>query len=263
MLLKMKKIDLKNIESILRVEISEDIKLFYSQYEFGDLGLKLCDEETILDFENILISQEIEIDERLFPILDNDNSDFAAIYLEGDLKGMICIIEHEEPDTSPKFLSLSTLNDSIKRTIENTEKDFIDFTELETELPLFGKLNLTSDLVEVKNDLYSKYQTSVIFENKKNIAFRILKFVDEGDYDFIKENLLKNEDMFVQEEAINTIKQKLKEDYLNDVFEILDEKRINPLLATAVMLRENKELKNSYWEKSFRTRFPEIASSYL
>lgn len=259
----MKKNYIENIESKINFEIPKDVKQFFTQYKFNDLGLRLCDEETILNFENILINQDIRIEEKLFPILDNDNSDFAAIYLEGELKGMVCIIEHDEPDTSPKFLSLWTLYDSIKRALEVTKEEFIDFYEIENELPLFGSSLSDKTIIEIKNKLFSQYMSNMNLDKEREIAFRILKLVDEVDYNFIRKNLLKNADMFVQEETINTLKRKIKENYLNDIFEILEKENTNPLLATAVMLRENESLNNSYWKKLFKSRFPEIAKSYL
>ena len=76
-------------------------------------------------------------------------------------------------------------------------------------------------------------------------------------------DLLKSGDMWIQEAAIHTIKRNITEAYLKDIFEILEKGKNNPLLATAVMLRENKATINSFWINEFKTRFPKIAKSYL
>lgn len=258
----MKQIEFKKIETKINCKIPKDVKSFFTLYQFKELGLRLCDEKTMLNFENILQNIDVNIEEQLLPILDDDNSNYAAIYLNGELEGMICIIDHEEPDTSPDFISIWNLLDSIKNSKEIVQDEFIDFSNLETEFPLFGDLTSNNELLEIKNKLIAKFNSCSDLKTKKDVAFKILKIANIEDYEFIKRNLLINEDVWIQEEVINTIKKNLTENYVEDIFEILEKNKNNPLIATAILLRDNDNL-NSFWKNEFKRKFPEIANFYL
>lgn len=98
---------------------------------------------------------------------------------------------------------------------------------------------------------------------KRELAFKILKLVDEYDYKYIKEKFLKTDDMWIQERAINTLQISFKQNYIKDIFEILDEEKVNPLLAMAGILRQDKRLKNSLWMNKFQKQFPKISKYYI
>lgn len=253
-----------NLEIKLGIKIPAEIKSFFELYNnYGDYGLVLCDDETILEFETILLNQEIEIEEKLFPILDNENGDFAAIYLDGELEGMICFIEHDEPDLSPDYISIWSLFESVKKAIDLSNEDGLDFYDLEKELPLFGNQIIKQDFSEIKSKLFLEFKSCSKPMMKRELAFKILKLVDEYDYKYIKEKFLKTDDMWIQERAINTLQISFKQNYIKDIFEILDEEKVNPLLAMAGILRQDKRLKNSLWMNKFQKQFPKISKYYI
>ena len=260
----MEEINFKRIEHKINSKIPKEVKSFFGLYKkYEDFGLKLCDESTMINYENILRNQGVEINDKLLPILNYDKNDFAAIYLDGELKGMICIIKHDELDKSPSYTSIWSLLEAIKNQIELSKEDLIDFYDIEKELPLFGSMKLENKFEDTKNILFAKFNSCSDSKSKNEIALKILKLANDKDYTFIKENLLRSKDMWIQEEVINIIKRNLNENYLKDIFEILEKDKVNPLIATAILIRENKDLKNSNWAKEFTHRFPEIAYSYL
>ncbi|MFK8005151.1 MAG: hypothetical protein AB8H03_02220 [Saprospiraceae bacterium] len=253
--------DFHNIEKQVGFKIPIEIKSFFKSYTYEDYGLILCDDETILEFETILL--KLEIEEKLFPILDNENGDFAAIYLDGELEGMICFIEQGESDISPNYISIWSLFESIKKAIDISNEDGIDFYDLEKELPLLGNQFLKKDFSEIKNQLFMKFEFCTKPMIKRELAFKILKIVDEYDYKYVKEKFLRDDDMWIQERVINTLQTSFKQNYMKDIFEILDREKVNPLLAMAVILNQDKRFKNSLWMNEFKKRFPEIAASYI
>ena len=68
---------------------------------------------------------------------------------------------------------------------------------------------------------------------------------------------------FIQERTIETIKLNYDEQMLEDIFSILNPNNVNPILATAVMIREDKKLFKSKWNERFENLFPEIAKTYI
>jgi hypothetical protein len=106
---------------------------------------------------------EYSIYKDLIPIMTDKQSNYICVYISGTLKGMVCLLEHDEPSLEPKFLNISNCVEVLKydphlesgdfdfpRNFEGVENIIAQlFTDLEAEKDDDRRLQLALSILEL------------------------------------------------------------------------------------------------------------------
>jgi hypothetical protein len=130
--------------------------------------------------------------------LTDDNSSFIGMYVKGDLKGKICILDHDF-DLSPAFKSM----DSFLSNIEQSDKMWY---ELEREYPL--KSGFTSDEINRDWTIAQNYYEKLSVETDDDLRIyyaHVAACLTSYDHLTRVAELLSDKDFFIQEIACEII----------------------------------------------------------
>ncbi|MCF6142396.1 HEAT repeat domain-containing protein [Flavobacterium sp. K77] len=189
MIEKLNKFDLK---------ISETLKL--KTFESRD-GFVLLENAEFEEIESYFTN--FPIYRNLVAILTDENSNYWCINVNGPLKGMICYLSHDEPNLEPKFKNISSF---LKAIDENPEAyDFNDLEETSFDFPNSKNETEFSERKEIIEKLFSEFNSENDEDIRQQIAFSIIALTSKEE---IEDNIypfLDNEDMYVQERAIQIL----------------------------------------------------------
>lgn len=189
MIEKLNKFDLKNTEI-------EKLKTFESRD-----GFTLLDNTEFEEMERYF--KEFPIYRNLVAFSSDDNSNYWCIYINGPLKGMICYLNHDEPNLEPKFRDISSF---LKAIYDNPEAyDFNDLEETSFDFPNSTKEIEFDERKEILEKLFSEFNSENHEDLRQQIAFSIIALtlkeeIEDNIYPF-----LFDEDMYVQERAIQIL----------------------------------------------------------
>ncbi|GAB1855901.1 hypothetical protein MHTCC0001_07360 [Flavobacteriaceae bacterium MHTCC 0001] len=212
----------------------EDLKNLLN-YESRD-GFELINKT---DFENMLkYFEQYEIYENLIPILTDNNSNYWCLYIGGRLKGTVCYLSHDEINLEPKFKSITKLINVI-----NKNPDAYDFSDLELQNFDYPKRGDEIDLdnrEEIIFGLVNEFeQTSGDKEDiRQQIAFSAMSLVKSEEIESYIYPFLEDEDMYIQERAINIIGFHKYEPARNKLIELTKTAMANGKSAAGRALKE-------------------------
>ncbi|WP_195576728.1 HEAT repeat domain-containing protein [Paenibacillus sp. 1001270B_150601_E10] len=126
----------------------------------------------------------------------DDNSNYAGVYMDGPMKGMICYLNHEEPDYSPVFQSIDRFLAAILQAGPDAYME-----ELQTDYPgtLAGELEwgVVQQLTETVGQLDDE-------EARVQYLFALMSLTPANKLDTLLP-YLDDEDMYVQERVCDII----------------------------------------------------------
>ncbi len=206
-------------------------------------GFELIEKD---DFESMLeYFEQYEIYENLIPILTDNNSNYWCLYFKGKLKGTVCYLSHDEINLEPKFKNITKLINAI-----NQNPDAYDFSELDSQVFDYPKRENEIDLnnrEEIVNGLLTEFEQVSIskLELKQQLAFSIMALIKSEEIESYIYPFLDNEDMYIQERAINTIGFHKYEPARNKLIELTKKAMVNGKSAAGKALKELNKNKNS------------------
>ena len=138
--------------------------------------------ETEINFTDWLNDSKTDVsgDNKLSLFWTDDNSNYAGFCLSEKLKGMICIINHDEIDLTPVFKDVFSFYESLLKVaeqnshlIENDSDDcLIDWNEMETDFPrLFSSKIHDEDDSELANHFIELFNSEPNDQKKSHFAF--------------------------------------------------------------------------------------------
>lgn len=165
-------------------------------------GFIVLDEDEFEKMQDYL--KEFPVYQFLVPIMTDENSNYWCLYADGPLKNMICHLSHDEPSLEPRFRSLSSLIDTITEypdsyDIYDFEDDYFDFPNRQVspnylqDKEIIGELNKIFE-AETDDD-----------QIRTQTAFSIMALASPTDIETIIYPFLDDEDMYVQERAIQIL----------------------------------------------------------
>ena len=116
---------------------------------------------------------------------------------------MICYLNHGELSLEPKFKGISELLETIEKNPES-----YDFDELNIEVFDFPTKNDSIDLInrkEIVTELLTELELIEQEDRKQQIAFSIMNLTSESEIESIIYPFLDNQDMYIQERAIELL----------------------------------------------------------
>lgn len=156
----------------------------------------------------------------LVPLFTDDNSNYAAVYVAGAMKGKICYLDHEETDISPVFRSINSFVQAIRLNPElgwyDMPKDypvFLEESDVEQSSDDWAVVEQIKDFIDHENEMDDDYRT--------NLLFCIMGLTPKTHLDKIIQYLY-DEDMWVQERACKILgdhKYKPAEGHLEKIME--------------------------------------------
>ena len=178
---------------------TEDLKKL-ENYE-SRVGFNIIEKS---EFQDMLeYFEQYEVYNNLIPILTDNNSNYWCLYYAGILKGMICYLNHGELSLEPKFKGISELLETIEKNPES-----YDFDELNIEVFDFPTKNDSIDLInrkEIVTELLTELELIEQEDRKQQIAFSIMNLTSESEIESIIYPFLDNQDMYIQERAIELL----------------------------------------------------------
>ncbi|WP_299315920.1 HEAT repeat domain-containing protein [uncultured Aquimarina sp.] len=217
-----------------------DLKHLLS-YESRD-GFELIEKD---DFESMLeYFVQYEIYANLIPILTDNNSNYWCLYVGGKLKGTVCHLSHDEVNLEPKFKNITKLINTIEKNPEA-----YDFSELDVQVFDYPKRENEIDLdnrEEIITELLTEFEQ--VSENKEDLrqqlAFSVIALVKSKEIESYVYPLLDDEDMYIQERAIEIIGFHKYEPARNKLIELTKTAMSNGKSAAGKVLKELN--KNKY-----------------
>jgi hypothetical protein len=165
-------------------------------------GFIVLNEEAFEEMQNYL--NEFPVYQFLVPIMTDDNSNYWCLYVDGPLKNMLCHLGHEEPSLEPRFKNLSSLIDAINdhpdcSDMNDFEDTFFDFPSRQVSQ---GHLQDKKIIGELNEIFMAETDDDQI---RTQAAFSIMALTPPTDIEQIIYPFLDDEDMYVQERAIQML----------------------------------------------------------
>lgn len=165
-------------------------------------GFIMLSEEEFEEMQNYL--NEFPVYQSLVPIMTDGNSNYWCLYVDGPLKNMLCHVSHDEPSLEPRFRNLSSLIDAIiahpdSNDMNDFEDTFFDFPSRQVSQ------NQLQDK-EIIGELYKIFDAETDDDQiRTQTAFSIMALTPPTDIEQIIYPFLDDEDMYVQERAIQML----------------------------------------------------------
>ena len=229
------------MEHFSKYEIEKnDLKNLLS-YESRD-GFELIEKD---DFESMVeYFEQYEIYKNLIPILTDNNSNYWCLYVGGKLKGTVCHLSYDEVNLEPKFKNITKLINTIDKNPEA-----YDFSELDVQVFDYPKGENEIDLDnrdKIITELLNEFEQ--VSEDKEDLrqqlAFSIMALVNSEEIESYIYPLLDDEDMYIQERAIDIIGFHKYEPARNKLIELTKTAMANGKSAAGRALKELN--KNKY-----------------
>jgi hypothetical protein len=164
-------------------------------------GFILINDQEFNKMENYF--KEFPIYKNIVPILTDNNSNYVCLYIKNVMKGLVCYLSHDEINLEPKFRNISNLINTIEK-----HHDIYDFGEFDENIFDFPAKNDITNFAERKNiidKLYAELSIEFNNERRQQIAFSIMVLTDIAEIEKNIYRFLEDEDMYVQERAIQLL----------------------------------------------------------
>ena len=179
---------------------------------------------------------QYEIYKNLIPILTDNNSNYWCLYVDAALRGMICYVSHDELSLEPKFKGVSELINAI-----DNNQDAYDFEELDEEVFDFpmkrDSIQLNNDR-EILNTLLAELEVANQEDVRQQLAFSIMALASKNEIESIIYPFLDNENMHIQERAIQLIGFHKYRPARNKLIELTKTAMVNGKAAAGKALKE-------------------------
>lgn len=229
------------MEHFLKYEIEKDDLKNLLNYESRD-GFELIEKD---DFESMLeYFEQYEIYENLIPILTDNNSNYWCLYVGGKLKGTVCHLSHDEVNLEPKFKNITKLINTIDKNPEaydfsEFDVQVFDYPKRENEIDLDNREEIITELLTELEQI-SKDKEDL----RQQVAFSVMALVKSEEIESKVYPLLDDEDMYIQERAIEIIGFHKYEPARNKLIEFTKTAMANGKSAAGKALKELN--KNKY-----------------
>jgi hypothetical protein len=165
-------------------------------------GFIVLNEEEFEEMQNYL--NEFPVYQFLVPITTDGNSNYWCLYADGPLKNMLCHVGHDEPSLEPRFRNLSSLIDAI-----NSHPDCSDINDFEDTIFDFPSRQVSKSQLqdkEIIGELYKIFEAETDDDQiRTQTAFSIMALTPSTDIEQTIYPFLDDEDMYVQERAIEML----------------------------------------------------------
>ena len=230
------------MEHFSKYEIEKNDLKNLLNYESRD-GFELIEKD---DFESMLeYFEQYEIYENLIPILTDNNSNYWCLYVGGRLKGSVCHLSHDEVNLEPKFKNITKLINTI-----NKNPEAYDFSELDIQVFDYPKRENEIDL-DNREEIITELLTELekVPENKEDLrqqrAFSVMALIKSEEIESYIYPFLDDEDMYIQERAIEVIGFHKYEPARNKLIELTKTAMVNGKSAAGKALKELNKIKYS------------------
>jgi hypothetical protein len=192
---------LRFLERELRIEFPPevgDVLLRFNNGSKESFGFRAMSIEEVLDIRRIFAAAEYasEVPDFLVPLWTDDESNFAAVCVDRNLRGKVCFIDHDGSfDLAPLFRNTSNFVKSLEH-IENGAwwNSVLDYPQEGTEIlrvsspadladdwrtvqKLYGALN--SQTLDPRSRMF--YQCSIVSITPTEHAQAIIDFIDHSE----------------------------------------------------------------------------------
>jgi hypothetical protein len=221
-----------DIEVLTNIE--EDLLNYENVHKHSNFDMRAM---TLSEIEEIcLLIKDNLIFKDLIPLFTDDNSNYAAVYVSGPMKGMICYLDHEETDISPVFRSINSFIQAIQL---NPKSGWYDIPkDYPVLLEDFNSVQNNDDwtvaeriknYIDTTNGINDNYRT--------NLLFCIMALTSKTHLDKIIQYLY-DEDMWVQERACKTFGYHKYEPAAEHLKKVIEDGMHNGKLAAKKALSE-------------------------
>lgn len=198
------------------------------------------------DFERMFkFYQEYEIYKNLLPILTDNNSNYYCLYVGGPLKGTICYFSHDEVNLEPRFKNLTKFINAINKYPD--AYDFDELQDLEIQIFDYPKRGNEIDLdnrEEIITELLNEWkQIPEDDDLKEQLAFCVMALAKTDEIESYVYPFLDDEDMYIQERAIEIIAFHRYEPARNKLIELTKTGTVNGKSAAEFVLKKWKKQK--------------------
>lgn len=174
----------------------------------------------------------------LVPIMADGHSNYWCLYVDGPLKNMVCHLSHEEASLEPKFRNISSFIDTVNAHPDS--QDYYDLEEHVFDLPNteFSQQHQDKEIMEA---LYQVFVTKTDDDEvRTQTAFCIMALTSPSSIEETIYPFLDDEDMYIQERAIEILGFHRYEPAIGKLTELLTNAHYNGKLAAKVALQKIK-----------------------
>ena len=171
----------------------------------------------------------------IVPILTDNNSNYICAYKSGVLFGRICYLNHEETSLEPKFRNIENLIAAINK---NTDCwDLYEFPETAFDYPQRDNKSFTEEDKTALVLLHKLFNNEPDEDKKVQISFCIMSLTPPNMLKDIYP-FLDNDDMYIQERAINTFGFHRYEPVIAKLRELVTTAKHNGKFAATLALKK-------------------------
>lgn len=226
---------LQELEKTLGVPLPPEVRALYLQHngmkERGDLPFRLMAAKEAAKTHRAL--------RKLFPddvrfFWTDDESNYAGLYVSGPAAGRICVIDHEEPDTSPLYRSLASFYQALGGAAE-AGQDAYELRETlgsseDTAEEQAADLALSEHYVE-------RHAAETDPDKKQATAFAAMQLLPHSETHRLLD-WLRSEDMWIQERACVLLGRRGYEAAIPALAEVARTGKHNGRVAALTALRD-------------------------
>ena len=140
----------------------------------------------------------------LVPLLADGNSNYWCLYVGGPLKDMLCYVSHEEVDLAPRFRSLASFLAALNA--QAVRDDPGDFSAALFDFPSRQVPPTYAQDQEIIRKLHAALAAETADDERRTqTAFALMALTGPPDIETTLYPFLDDEDMYVQERAIELL----------------------------------------------------------
>lgn len=228
---------LQELEKALGVPLPPDLRALYFQHngmkERGELPFRLLTTKEAAKTHRAL--------RRLFPdeirfFWTDDESNYAGLYVSGPAAGRICLIDHEEPDTSPVCRSLAVFYQALRVAAE-AGQDAYELREAMGEPASEGTAEEQAADLALAEHYFAQYAAVTDPDQQQSHAFAGMQLLPKSETHRLLD-WLRSDDMWIQERACTLLGRRGYTEAIPALAEVARTGKHNGRVAALTVLRD-------------------------
>ena len=134
----------------------------------------------------------------------DENSNYAGVYWAGPLRGMVAVLDHEEPDVSPRFRSTESFVLRMLDACTATARPPVDAIMIPNELPITDGVDCCASDSDIAELFLERFRASTDSDERLHLAYVALRLLPPNDMSRVVP-LLRDEDMWIAARAVDLV----------------------------------------------------------
>lgn len=230
---------LQELESALDCSLPSELRALYLQHDGmqdpGDFPFRLMSTEDVVETHRAMREEGLVPEEIRFFWTD-DQSNYAALYVSGPASGRVCVVDHEEPDTTPLFRSVTSFYRALGAAAENGQ-DWYELLQQPGGPETEGTPEEQAADLALAEDYFQRYAGTEDPRQRQAFAFAGMQLLPPSETSRLLD-WLRSEDMWIQERACTLLGRRGYAEAIPALAEVARTGKHNGRVAALTALRK-------------------------